>query len=61
MKKFISKQKNCFMTLISLVILCETLLRIDNKVIQAIGIILTPLIAIMVYFVIRNDQKNLES
>ena len=60
MKKFIGKQKNCFMTLISLVIICEVLLRIDNKVIQAIGVSLTPVIAMMVYFVIRNDQKELQ-
>ena len=60
MKKFIGKQKNCFMALISLVIICEVLLRIDNKVIQAIGVALTPLIAMMVYFVIRNDQNELE-
>ena len=59
MKKFISKQKNCFMTLIGLVILCEVLLKIDNRVIQSFGVILTPLIAMMVYCVIRNDQKEI--
>ena len=59
MKKFISKQKNCFITLICLVILCETLLKIDNMIVQSIGIILTPLIAILVFLVIRNDQKEM--
>ena len=61
MKKFISKQKNCFITLISLVVMCEILLKIDNKIIQSIGILLTPIIAIFVFLLIRNDQKELES
>ena len=59
MKKFISKQKNCFIALICLVILCETLLKIDNMIVQTVGIILTPLIAILVFLVIRNDQKEM--
>lgn len=59
MKKFINKQKNCFMTLLSLVVICEILLKINNKIIQTIGIVLTPLIAILVFLVIRNDQKEL--
>ena len=61
MKKFVSKQKNCFTSLIVSVVLCEILLRIDNKVIQSIGIALTPVIAILVYKVIRNDQRELEN
>ena len=61
MKKFIGKQKNLFITLISLVIICEVLLRIDNKIIQTIGVLLTPFIAILVFLVIRNDQKELEN
>ena len=61
MKKFITKQKNCFMTLIGLVILCEILLKIDNKIIQSIGVFLTPIIAVLVFLVIRNDQKELEN
>ncbi len=61
MKKFIGKQKNCFMTLIISVVLCEILLRIDNRVIQSFGIALTPIIAILVYKVIRNDQRELEN
>ncbi len=59
MKKFISKQKNCFISLFGLILVCEFLLNIDNKFIQSIGIILTPIIALMVYLLIRNDQKGL--
>ena len=61
MKKFIGKQKNCFMTLFILVIISEILLRIDNMIIQIIGIALTPVIAILVFRVIRNDQKELQN
>lgn len=61
MKKFISKQKNCFMTLLCLVIVSEILLRIDNMIIQTIGIVLTPVIAVLVFMVIRNDQKELQN
>ena len=61
MKKFISKQKNCFTSLVISVVLCEILLRIDNRVIQSMGIALTPVIAILVYKVIRNDQRELEN
>ena len=60
MKKFINKQKNCFMTLLGLVVICEILLRINNTIIQTIGVLLTPFIALLVFVVIRNDQKELE-
>lgn len=59
MKKFISKQKNCIVTLLGIVTLCELLLKIDNRIMQSFGILLTPVIAILVYTVIRNDQKKL--
>ena len=59
MKKFIDKQKNCFITLIGLVIMCEILLKIDSKITQVVGVALTPVIAILVYLVIRNDQKEM--
>ena len=60
MKKFINEQKKCFIALISLVVICEILLRINNTIIQTIGVLLTPIIAIMVFVVIRNDQKELQ-
>ena len=60
MKKFINKQNKWIISLISLVIVCEILLKIDNKITQFIGIILTPIIAILVFLVIKNDQKELE-
>ncbi len=59
MKKFISKQKNCFLTLLSLIIVCELLLKINNRIFQAMGIVLTPFIALLVFLLIRNDQKKL--
>lgn len=60
MKNFISNQKNCLVTLFALVAVCEMLLKINNKIMQSLGILLTPLVAILVYSVIRNDQKQLE-
>lgn len=59
MKKFINKQKNCFWTLLGLILVCEILLKIDNKIIQSIGIVLTPFIVMFGYLLIRNDEKNL--
>ena len=59
MKKFISKRKNILISLVGLVLVCEFLLNINNKFIQSIGIVLTPIIALMVYLLIRNDQKSL--
>jgi len=56
MKKFISKQKNCFWTLIGLILVCEMLLTIDNKIIQSMGIVLTPLIVMLGYLLIKNDK-----
>ena len=58
MKKFISKQKNCFWALIGLILIVETLLTIDNKIIQSMGIMLTPFLVIVGYLLIRNDQKR---
>lgn len=59
MKKLIDGQKNCFITLISLIAIVETLLKIDNKVIQSLGIILTPFIIMIGYLLIKNDQKKI--
>ena len=59
MKKFIGKQKNCFWTLLSLIIVCELLLKIDNKVIQTMGIVLTPFIIVFGILLIKNDQKKI--
>lgn len=59
MKKFVSKQKNCFWTLLSLILVCLVLLKIDNKLIQSMGVVLTPFIVTFGYLLIRNDQKEL--
>lgn len=59
MKKFVSKQKNCFWTLICLILIVETLLTIDNNIIQSIGIVLTPILVMFGYLLIKNDQKKL--
>ena len=61
MKKFVSKQRNCFWTLFSLIVICEILLKINNKFIQSIGIILVPFIVIFGILLIMNDNKKEEN
>lgn len=58
MKKFISKQKNCLLTLIILIVICELLLKIDNKIIQSLGICIIPFIVMFGFLLIKNDQKK---
>lgn len=58
MKKFIGKQKNCFWTLIGLILIVEILLTINNKIIQSMGIVLTPFVVMFGYLLIKNDQKK---
>lgn len=58
MKKIIGKQKNCFKTMFLLIVICEILLKIDNKGIQTMGICLTPIIVYLGFLLIRNDQKK---
>jgi len=58
MKKFISKQKNCFWTLFSLIFICEILLTINNKFFQSIGIILTPFIVIFGILLMKNKTEE---
>ena len=61
MKKFVAKQKNCFWTLLSLILVCEILLTIDNKIIQFMGIILTPLTVYVGILLMKNNNKNEEN
>lgn len=60
MKKFVGKQKNCFITMFVLIVVCEILLRIDNKIIQFLGICLLPFIILFGFLLIKNDQKNVK-
>lgn len=60
MKKFISKQKNCLTSLLCLVVICEILLKIDNVIIQTIGILILPIIVLLVITLMINDQKDLQ-
>lgn len=58
MKKFISKQKNCFWTLFSLIFICEIMLTINNKFFQSIGIILTPFIVVLGILLMKNKKEE---
>lgn len=59
MKKFVGRQKNCFITMFSLIVICEILLRIDNKIVQSIGIVLMPFIVLFGFLLIKNDKKDI--
>lgn len=59
MKKLVYGQKNCLITLMSLIAIVELLLKIDNKIIQSLGILLTPFIIMVGYLLIKNDQKKI--
>lgn len=59
MKKLVDGQKNCLITLIGLVTIVEFLLKIDNKIIQSLGILLTPFIIMVGLLLIKNDQKKI--
>lgn len=58
MKKLVSKQKNCLIAMIILIVVCEILLKVDNKIIQSIGICLTPIIVYLGLLLIKKDQKK---
>ncbi len=59
MNKFLSKRRNCGLLMFILIIICELLLKIDNKFIQTIGIILTPFIVTLGFLLIKNDEKHI--
>ena len=58
MKKIVGTQKRGFVVLLGLIALAEILLRIDNKVIQILGVCLTPFLVVFCIFLLRNDQKS---
>lgn len=58
MKKLVGKQKNCFISMAILIVLCEILLRIDNRIIQLFGVCLTPIIIMFGFMLLKNDQKK---
>ena len=58
MKKFVSKQKNCFIIILCLIVISEILLKINNKLIQSFGIFLLPVIIAFILLLIKNDIKN---
>ncbi len=59
MKKFVGKQRNCFITMFILIVICEVLLRVDNMVIQILGIVLLPFIILFGFLLIKGDKKNI--
>jgi len=59
MKKFISKQRNCLITMLVLIAACELLLKMDNIIFQSFGICLAPFILCFGLLLFRNDKKDI--
>ena len=62
-RKFITmrRQKNhktYIIVMASLIVLCELLLKIDNKIVQSFGILLLPVIIVTIFKFMINDQKR---
>ena len=55
--KFDGKQKKYTLTLLSLIFFCELLIKIDNIVIQSVGILLVPLIVAYTVLILTTDSK----
>lgn len=58
--KFDAKQKRYLIKLFEFIFACEVLLKIDNKFIQTLGIMLVPIIVGYGYLFLRSDQNNIE-
>lgn len=50
--------KTYIIVMASLIVLCELLLKIDNKIVQSFGILLLPVIVVTIFKFMINDQKR---
>ena len=57
MKKMISEPKGCLILMLNLIIICEILLNTSNRIIQTIGICLTPIIGLLVIQLLKAEKK----
>lgn len=60
MKKMISEPKGCLTLMLSLIVICEILLKFENRITQSIGICLTPFILVLVIRLIKNDKQKVQ-
>ena len=58
MKILNSKQKKYIIYMLSLILLCETLLKINNVYFKVIGIFMLPVIIAFCLLVLKNDIKS---
>ena len=59
--KFDTKQKRYLLKFFEFIFICEVLLKIDNKIIQSLGIMLVPFIAFYAYSFLKSDKSNLNN
>lgn len=50
--------KTYIIVMASLIVLCELLLKINNKIVQSFGILLLPVIVVTIFKFMINDQKR---
>lgn len=60
MKKLKGKQKKYFLIMLALIAICEILLRIDNTVVQFLGVCIAPIIVIYGILLLKSDQKSIQ-
>ena len=58
MKNLSGKQKKYLINMFALIFICETLLKIDNKVFQSLGILLVPFIVTYGVLLLKEDKEN---
>lgn len=58
MKRFVENPKSCLITMISLIVICEFLLKASSMVIQFFGICLLPFIILLGLLLMTNDKKK---
>ena len=59
--KIDTKQKRYLLKLFEFIFVCEVLLKIDNIIIQSLGIMLLPFIVFYAYSFLKCDQSNLNN
>ena len=60
MKKLAVNSKYSFIIMFALIVICEILLRMDNMIIQSLGIFLVPFIVVFGFLIMMNDHKKID-
>ena len=58
MKKLVSEPRSCLLSMLSLVLICETLLNTGNRILQALGIFIVPFIITLSILLVTMQTKK---